>query len=145
MNSNYRKLAHERAILMALVNVAKEKFLPLEGEDSPAVTIECEELPRNESEVPEDAVIDVVMKLQRLALNRESEMTKYKFVAQETNDEQEWESASKGSSPPAAAPNRKGKGKGSQGASQPAANQGAGGKPGGGGANAAARAPAAKP
>lgn len=98
MNTEYRKLAYERAVLMTLVRVAQERYLPITGADEPEVKIECEDLPRNESEVPEDAIIDVVLRLRNLAVKRELLMTKFKFVNTEASDEQEWEEAGKSQS-----------------------------------------------
>jgi hypothetical protein len=128
MNSEYKKLAQERTILLALVGLAKEKFLPPEGEDDPEVKLSCEELPLSDSVIPEDPIIDVVLKLQKLAHNRELQMAKYRFVAtKEQTYEQEWAEEDQSKSPPAqvGAPAAKGKGKGGKGSPQaPAAGRG---------------------
>lgn len=144
MNSTeYKKLAYERAVLMTLVQDAQAKYLPIEGTTSAEVTIECEDLPRNESEVPEDAIIDVVLRLRNLAMNREVKMSRYKFVNMEETDEQEWEQASgtgKGSQEEPGAEGPAGEGESSEAHSQPAAARRGGQKPAHPRAKAAVRA-----
>jgi hypothetical protein len=131
MNTEYKKLAYERAVLMTLVRVAQERYLPITGADEPEVKIECEDLPRNESEVPEDAIIEVVLRLRNLAVNREMLMGKFKFVNTEASDEQEWEEAGKsqGSEAQLGAKGPEGEGESSEAHSKAAAVQGGGRKP----------------
>ncbi len=90
MNTAYRKLAYESATLKALVRLAKEEFLPSEGSEEPTRQILCETLPVKDSKVPEDDVHDVILNLERVIRAKELEMSKYKFVATETDYEQEW-------------------------------------------------------
>lgn len=90
MNTKYKELAYERSILLALVRFAKDELLPIEGSETARKTIICEELARSESVVPEDPIIDVVLKLERLVGKREAEMGKFNFVETESIDEQEW-------------------------------------------------------
>lgn len=88
MNAHYRRLAHERAVLLALVRLAKDKYLPPEGLTEPELTVESDDLPRGDSRVPEDAIIDVLMSVQRLANNIEKEMGEFSFVRMEQKNEQ---------------------------------------------------------
>lgn len=90
-DAEYKKLAYERTVLLAAAGLVQEHFLPPEGEETPLRSIECEELPRNESTVPEDPIIDVVLKLRRLAQNRELKMSRYSQTIAEQDDEQEWQ------------------------------------------------------
>ncbi len=90
-NEKYTSIAHEHATLLAIIRVAKERFLPMEGVDEPAVRIESEHLPRADSEVPEDTVIEVIMRLQRLAVDREGELKKFNFVKTESTYESAWD------------------------------------------------------
>lgn len=142
MNNEYRKLAYERAVLMTLVRVAQERFLPIVGADEAEVKIECEDLPRNESVVPEDAIIDVVLRLRQLAINREVQMGSFKFVNTEASNEQEWaEAASKSESnqEESTEAGPAGKGKGGESHQQPAAARRGGQKPAHPGAKKPAR------
>ena len=123
MHLEYKKLAHERAVLMTLVNIIKDKYLPLAGMEEAELKIECEELPRNESEVPEDTLIDVALRLQNIAGNRELKMSRFKHVSMEVTDEEEWVAASdaqQGSSSEVAKATDEGTGESSPAHSQPA-------------------------
>jgi len=142
MNNAYRTLAYERAVLMTLVRVAKEKYLPIEGAAEPEVKIECEDLPRNESEVPEDAIIDVVVRLHQLAVNREVQMASFKFVSTEASNEQEWAEAagkSQGSQEESGAQGPEGEEESGAAHPQPAAARRGGQKPAHPGAKKPAR------
>lgn len=90
-NDKYESLAYEHATMVAIIRVAREKFLPMEGVDAPEQRIDSEHLPRATSEVPEDSIIDVIVKLQRLADSKQAEMRKFNFVRTENSYESEWE------------------------------------------------------
>lgn len=96
MNPEYRRLAYEHAVLMALVRVAQERFLPLESADTAAMPIDSEDMPSAGSRVPEDCIIDVVLKIRRLADARKRRLQNFRMVEAplEAEDEQEWEEAS---------------------------------------------------
>lgn len=119
-NAHYRRLAHERAVLLALVRLAKDKYLPPEGLSEPELTIESDDLPRGDSRVPEDAVIDVLMSVQRLANGIEKEMGEFSFVRMEQRNEQrsEQKRAQEPSNSQSAKEPGKGKGKGGKGGQQ---------------------------
>lgn len=123
VNSQYKKLAYERAVLQAFVRVAREKFLPAEGEEEAEERVEAGELPRDISIVPEDEIIEMVVRIQRLADMRELEMTRYKHTLTEIDDEQEWNEAKKTPTSPGSKGARPqgGKGKGQGGGARPPA------------------------
>lgn len=119
-NVQYKQLAYEKAVLLAVFRLAQDKYLPVEGMADAEIKIECEDLPRTESEVPEDAVIEVLFRLRKLADNVSKEMSNYKFVKTEGPYDKSWQSEreSKPSEekPPAQA--KQGKRKGGKGGPQ---------------------------
>lgn len=118
-DAHYKQLAYERATLLNVVRLARERYLPLEGMDNPEVRIESDDLPRSDCVVPEDAIIDVIVKLDKLADKIEKEMRQYSFTRVENNYEKEWEERPSQSSPAKpGAPPTKGKGKGGKGSPQ---------------------------
>ncbi len=119
-NVQYKQLAYEKAVLMAVLRLAQDKYLPVEGMADAEIKIECEDLPRTESEVPEDAVIEVLFRLRKLADDVGKEMSNYKFVKTESNYDKSWQSEREGKpseeKPPAKG--KQGKGKGGKGGPQ---------------------------
>jgi len=95
MTTEYRNTAYESAIFLAVARIAREKFLPHEGEEIPLQKIECEELPRGECSVPIDSVIDVILRLERMADTRKRKLARFKLIeVTEADDEREWEESS---------------------------------------------------
>ena len=124
----FKRLAHERAVFLALSRVVQERYLTVEGAEAPVQRIECDDLPRGDCQVPEDAVMDVVMRLDRMAAKRARDLNRFKLVpTSEESDEQEWEDAGeeeatgKGSRKEDGATVKQGKNKGGSGAPQAAA------------------------
>lgn len=119
-NTQYRQLAYEKAVLSALLRLAQDKYLPVEGMVDPELKIECDDLPRNECEVPEDAIIEVMMRVKRLIDNVTKEMASFKFVKTEGTYDKAWQSEreSQPSKESPAAKGKQGKGKGGKGGPQ---------------------------
>lgn len=119
-NAQYRLLAHEKAVLQAIVRIAQDKYLPVEGTPDPELKIESDDLPRNECEVPEDAVIEVLMRFKKLIDNLDKEMSNFKFVKTEGAYDKAWiaERESQPSAEKPATQGKQGKGKGGKGSSQ---------------------------
>jgi hypothetical protein len=119
-NAQYKQLAYEKAVLMAILRLAQDKYLPVEGMDEAEIKVECEDLPRSDCAVPEDAVIDVLLRLRKLAENVGKEMSNYKFVRTESPYDKSWQSEreSKPSEEKPTAKGKQGKGKGGKGGPQ---------------------------
>ena len=123
MNSEYKKLAYERAFFLAVSRVAEERFVAVEGAMDPEQRIDCDDLPRTEATVPPSVIVDGILRFQRMAAARAREMSRYRFVATtEATDEQEWtesakeqEATGKGGGEKAGAPVRQGKSQGGKG------------------------------
>lgn len=119
-NSQYRQLAHEKAVLSALLRLAEDKYLPVEGMTDPELKIECDDLPRNECVVPEDAIIEVMMRIKKLVDNIAKEMSNFKFVKTEGTYDKAWQSEREGqpSKESPSAKGKQGKSKGGKGGPQ---------------------------
>ena len=119
-NTKYKQLAHEKAVLQALLRLAQDKYLPVEGMPDPELKIECDDLPRSECEVPEDAIIEVLMNLKKLVDNLSKEMANFKFVKTEGAYVKAWNAERENQPSPEspAAKAKQGKGKGGKGGSQ---------------------------
>lgn len=119
-NAQYKQLAHEKAVLLAVIRIAQDKYLPVEGMDAPELQIESDDLARSDCLVPEDAVIEVLMRLKKLVDTINSEMTDFKFVKTEGTYVKAWHTERESQSSPEkpAAQGKQGKAKGGKGGSQ---------------------------
>jgi hypothetical protein len=119
-NAQYRQLAYEKAVLSALLRIAQDKYLPVEGMPDPELKIDSDDLPRSECTVPEDAIIEVLLRLKKLVDNVDKEMASFKFVKTEGAYDKAWvaERESQSSPEKSAAKGKQGKGKGGKGGPQ---------------------------
>lgn len=93
MNSEYRKLAYEKAVLSRIYELGKDALLPTDGDEHPRERLVSEDLPLNAAEVPEDAVHDVLARVHRLAQQRQRELEKF-TMSRDTGYHDEWEAPS---------------------------------------------------
>jgi len=89
MHPEYAKLAYEEAVLMALVRVCKDEFMPNDISEVPKRKLISERLPLEESTVPEDAVYGVAQLLLRMAQRRQAEMARYRYIRAVDEEEDE--------------------------------------------------------
>lgn len=78
-NNPFKTLAYQHAIAEAIEAFILEKYV---GNDaaSPALTLECPQLPREDSVVPEDAFILFLEQVKSHRYSVEKELTRYDFV-----------------------------------------------------------------
>jgi len=119
-NAQYKQLAHEKAVLLSIIRIAQDKYLPVEGMDVAEIEIESDDLARNDCKVPEDSIIEVLMRLRKLVDNINKEMTDFKFVKTEGTYVKAWNAERESQSSPEkpAAQGKQGKAKGGKGGSQ---------------------------
>src|SRR5690606_32204348 len=95
MNAEYRKLAYERTVLLAVSRFLDENLLPSDTEEEPRGKLVCEELPLAVSEVPTEAIEAVAVRLRSLAESRSMAMRRFTMVEQPETYEEEWDRARK--------------------------------------------------
>ena len=88
MNSEYIQLSYERGVLQALIRLSKDHFLKGDGDQPPRARVICEELPQTRGEVPQEEVLRVIHKLERMAQARELELSRFTMVKADYNEEE---------------------------------------------------------
>ncbi len=84
-NPVYRELAHQKAIVAELIDVLRTKYTPAFG-DEPDQKIVCEDVFRDDSEVPQDSIEDFIGVLSKQEADLDLELNKFEFVKREGKD-----------------------------------------------------------
>jgi len=82
-NPAFSQLAHQRAIVSYVISILQERYLGTEAGDPPDVMY-SEDLPRDESVIPEAAILLFIKDLQINRLEVEKQMGQYDFIPKGT-------------------------------------------------------------
>lgn len=86
INPAYAELAYRKAIVGEMIQLLRDKYTPAYG-DEPEKTIVCEDVFRDESDVPQSAIEDYIGELTQQEANLELELNRFEFVKREGEDE----------------------------------------------------------
>lgn len=81
MNPDYKRLAYERTLVTELRRHLMGKYV--DGGGGSKSTLQCDALPYEDREVPQDAVVEMVQRLEAEEHTLNAEMTKYDFRKQD--------------------------------------------------------------
>lgn len=108
MNHDYERLAYEVGVLRTLIQLGKSNLLKMEGDGTPKVEVYCENLSLSKAKAPEESILFVLNKLERMVRSREMELGRFSMVRLDYDED---EKVSQGSGSQAEARTEAGKGK----------------------------------
>lgn len=94
-NPAYLELAYKKAVVVELMNVLREKYTPAFG-DTPDKTIICEDVFRDDSEVPQDAIEEFIKELAVQESKIDLELNRFEFVKRGEDGNVSGQKAAKG-------------------------------------------------
>ncbi len=84
-NPAYLELAYRKAITAELLDVLRSKYTPAYGDD-PDKKVVCEDVFRDDSEVPQSAIEDFIGELEEREARLDLQLNKFEFVKREGED-----------------------------------------------------------
>jgi hypothetical protein len=85
-NPAYLELAYRKAITAELLDVLRSKYTPAYGDD-PEKKVVCEDVFRDDSEVPQSAIEDFIGELEEREARLDLELNRFEFVKREGGDD----------------------------------------------------------